>query len=229
MASSPQKPALRRFGMYALVLLALGLVSSVIFVVTTDEPVFDRDDTFPQEVLVNTDRQPKVVFPDNLRTHDLSLNRFVDRFVRVCQKGKYSDFRLMFSTQSGDPILPDRFGSIFTALKEVRILQIDHLPKVPQVEGSVYLLTAEYELQNFAPRSAAGTMRARLAIHKEEGQWRIGPLPREATEALEALMAQKQQQEGKISNDESSPHQLSDASDWEVPKAAANQPVRLDQ
>ncbi len=213
-------PTFRRVALYGLILLALAFVSAVVFVLATDRPTIADDEAFPEPVILDLERRPNFVFPVSARTYDLSLNRFVDRFARVCMQGKYSDFRLMLS-RSRPPIHPPRFESNFNALKNVRILQIERLPDVPQVEGPVYLMNAQYELEDFAVKGGKSVRQVQVAITREDGDWRIGPIPRESLDQLRAFQATQaatasttSQPQGNITSD--------------APGASANRPARLD-
>jgi hypothetical protein len=210
------QPALRRFGLYGLILLALAMVSGVIFVILTDDPFIAASEAFPEPVLLNPENRPNFVFPESARTYDLSLNQFVDRFARVCMQGRYSDFRLMLSTRR-PPILPPRFESNFNALKQVRILGLDRLPEIPGVEGPVYLMRSEYDLQDFAVRRGEKTRQVQVAIAREDGAWKIGPLPREALARLRAYQAAQSQPAAPLPAEANTP----------LPRTTANRPARL--
>ncbi|HKQ49252.1 MAG TPA: hypothetical protein VJZ71_14365 [Phycisphaerae bacterium] len=213
-------PTFRRVALYGLILLALTFVSAVVFVLATDRPSIADDEAFPEPVILDLERRPNFVFPVSARTYDLSLNRFVDRFARVCMQGQYSDFRLMLS-RSRPPILPPRFESNFNALKNVRILQIERLPDVPQVEGPVYLMSAQYELEEFAVKGGKSVRQVQVAITREDGDWRIGPIPHDALEQLRAYQASQAAKVAPTSRPEGTRSP-------DAPSAGANRPARLD-
>ena len=225
MARFRTDPVIRRFFLYGLSLLALAMISGVIFVLLTDESVLTVTEAFPEPVILDPEKRPHFVFPEAARSYDLSLNEFVDRFARVCMQGKYSDFRLMLSTRR-PPILPARFESNFNALKEIRVLGLEKVPDTPGATGSVYLMKAAFDLQDFAVRRGDKTREVHVAIAKEDGRWRIGPVPHEA---LARLAAYKQAT--------SQPTTTEAALDLEPPvpttqpgptRAAANRPISLD-
>lgn len=182
------RPSTKRLVLYALILLAFTMVSAVGFVLLTEDPILTEDEAFIEPVILNMEQRPEFVFPLSARTYDLSLNRFVDRFARVCMQGKYSDFRLMLSSRR-PPILPPRFESNFNALKQVRILGIEKLPDIPDVVGPIYLMSAEYELQDYAIRGGEAVRQVQVAITREDGNWCLGPIPQEALERLRAYRA----------------------------------------
>lgn len=223
----PAFPTLRRFALYGLILLALVMLSAVVFVFASDERTLTAEEAFPEPVVLSAEKRPRFVFPISARTFDLSLNRFVDRFARVCMEGKYSEFRLMLSRRR-PPILPDRFESNFNALRRVTIQSIDQAPVTPGQEGPLYLMTAQYELEDYAVRGGEKIKQVVVGIAHEEGQWRLGPIPSEAIDQLRALKgspASMPSDDGPVTGDDS-PESPSD--DSAPPTAAANRPARID-
>ncbi len=181
------RPRVRRAGFIALVALAVLMVSAVAWVMLTQDDALDPGKAFPALIHIDPTKRPNFIFPESVRTYDLSLNRFVDRFIRICMEGKYADFRLMLSSRAGDPIVARRFESMFNALKQVRILALEELPPLPHIGGPVYLMMAEYDLEDYAVTRGNPTERVRLAIAKENGEWRIGPVPSDTLARLDAL------------------------------------------
>ena len=227
MAQPRTKPALKRIGLYGLILFALAMVSAVIFVLVTDDTVLTVDAAFPEPVILDPEKRPHFVFPESVRCFDLSLNQFVDRFARVCMEGKYSDFRLMLSTRR-PPVLPPRFEANFNALKEVRILGLEKLPDVPGVPGPIYIMKAAYELQDFAVRRGERTKQVHVAITHEDGQWRIGPIPHEALTRLRAYQqAQSQPADEADVVSEQAPVRIDPRNPDGSVHTSANRPLRL--
>jgi hypothetical protein len=190
MAQTFSSPTLKRFVLYGLILLGLALSSAVIFVIATDEEMLASEDAFPERVVLDPEKHPTFVFPDDIRSYDLEVNRFIDRFARVCLQGKYSEFRLMLS-QKSPPMLPDRFESNFAALKQVRILRLEKLPPLPQADAPLYIMHAEYELNDFAVKKGERTRQVMAAILREDGEYRLGPLPGGAADKLAAYREQQ--------------------------------------
>lgn len=213
--------SLRRSVVFFLVLLAVGLVSSTIYVIFNEEPLYDPDELFDSGVLVNPENQPSFVFPEELRSTDLSLNRFIDRFFRLCAQGKYPDIRLMISQHSGETLAPSRFESMFNAMKEARIKAIRRLPEMPNEPGPAYVLIAEYDLEPHALKSQKSNNIVRLLIRKEEGEWRLGPVSREIVAKIDA-------HEAATTKPSSEAESASQPSDDDAPKFIANQPIKID-
>ena len=78
----------RQLGLFGLILLAMGLLATVATVMVTDDASMSADGAFPEPVFIDPEKRPRFLFPDEVRTHDLSLNRFIDRFFRVCAGGQ---------------------------------------------------------------------------------------------------------------------------------------------
>jgi len=227
MASPRRTSPSRRFGLVGLLVLSLGLVGMVVWVLGSDDPLLHPKDVFPEPVIVPDDKKPRFVFADEVRTYDLSLNRFVDRFLRVCSEAKYSEFRLMLSRRSGDPVLAQRFEKMFIVLKEARIESVKRLPDVPEIQGPAYLLTATYDLEDHALKAKKTGHVVRLAISREEGEWRIGPIP---AQALARLRAYEQATSRPAGEEEVAAPDAGESKTpvSDAPKAAANRPARLD-
>lgn len=215
-------PNVRRYGFAVLVLLAVGLLTSVGVVIFSDDPLYDPDELFDTGVLVNPEKQPNFVFPEDMRTADLSLNRFIDRFFRLCAQGKYPEIRLMLSQRAGDALPPNRFENIFNAMKEARIKSIMRLPTAVSGEEPVFVLTAEYDLEAHALRSQKENNRVRMLIRKEEGEWRLGPVSREIADRLDALSDASAETDG--GDGASDP----DVDSSKPSKVIANRPVRIE-
>lgn len=187
MAAIDTTLGLRRLAFYALILLALTLVSMVTFVVLTEEDMIGSDADFPIWDDIDPDKRPRFDFPESVRTFDTTLNRFVDRFARVCVQGDYAGFRLMY-TDRDRPAPPDTFFNMFHAVKEVHIRAIEPIPASPGIDGPAHILLAEYTLEPYADPDKTGPRSIRLAITREDGQWRIGPIPGPLLRRLDAAM-----------------------------------------
>ncbi|MFH1420007.1 MAG: hypothetical protein ABII12_17165 [Planctomycetota bacterium] len=221
----------RRFGFIGLVVLSVVMVTTAGVVMMSEDPPLTGEDAFGDGVIIDPLKRPDIDFPETVRTFNLSLNRFVDRFARVCMEGKYSDLRLMLSKRGGDPLVARRFETMFNALKQVRILSLEELPEVPDLESPAYLMSAEYVLEPYATGKGRDTEVIRLAIAMEDGEWRIGPVPRELLALLDAY--KERLGEGSAGGD-TTPEQTSGDQpststkpDTHTTRPAANRPARI--
>lgn len=234
MAQIRTKPVLRRFALYGLILLAFALVTGVVFVLVSDRSTINIAEAFPEPVILDPENRPYFVFPEAVRTTDLSLNLFVDRFARVCMEGKYSDFRLMLSNQR-PPILPARFEANFNALKQVRIEGLEKIPVSAGAPNDTFIMKVTYDLKDFAVRHGERSKQIYVGINKEEGIWRLGPIPSEALARLAAYKA-AQSQPAAIDADivtESAPPAKANAATvpveaGESSRTVANKPMRIE-
>src|SRR5438105_961417 len=140
----PQHPGSRlaRYALYALVVLALAMVSTVAYVlITGDERERITNDADPSPPLPEFNSPPTLVFPERLRTYDSSLNRFIDHFIRATLEGHYNDFRQMW-TRRLDPVSSEKYLRIWKVVREVRVVDVRPLRKA---DGTIeaYLIGAE--------------------------------------------------------------------------------------
>lgn len=173
--------------LFILAVIAAVLGTTVVVVIMRDEgPVYSSGEVFQEDVHPDPELKPKFEFPDELRTTDLEVNRFIDRFFRICGEGKYSEFKLMYTSQPGKEIPPARFESTFNVLKEARITQLRRLPDLKQLEGPTWLVVAEFDLEDYATMKKKEGNTIRLVVGKEDGRLKIRPITRDAVEQIEA-------------------------------------------
>lgn len=166
--------------------------TAVVVIVRDDNLAYAPEDLFDEPIHPDPARKPKFEFPDELRTTDLAVNRFIDRFFRVCGEARYSEFKLMYTSQPGREIPPERFGSTFNVLKEARITELRRLPDLKQFEGPTWLVVAEYDLEKYAEFNKKEGNLIRLVVGKEDGRLKIRPITRDAVEQIEAHEARLQ-------------------------------------
>ncbi|MFO0972312.1 MAG: hypothetical protein U1A27_02570 [Phycisphaerae bacterium] len=189
MATASRQPIIRRAGLLAFILLALGLLSIVTYVLVSETRGFDPlAEVRLIDPPVDPARAPRVAFPTLARSFDPALNQFIDRFIRVCTQGRYSEFRLMY-TRRLDPPGERTFVAMFNAVEAVRIQSLDKLPPLRLLSGPVYRLRLEIDLADYAVRRSQKTRLLQVAVVQEGGEWAVAPLPRGSGEQLDALLA----------------------------------------
>ncbi len=189
MAATATQPRLRQFMLYGLILLALALVSAVVFVLMNDDPVYSAEELFSTGVIVDPEKQPAFDFPEEIRSTDLSVNAFIDRFFRLCASANYPEVRLLLSQRSGESLPPNRFERMFNAMKAARIKELKAFPDPENLDEKAYVLFAEYDLEDFAAKQQKKNNPVRLLIFKENGQWRLGPASRDILARIDAYEA----------------------------------------
>lgn len=161
-------------------ILAAGLLTAVFVVTRQDQNVYNIDEIFPSGVIVDPTMRPDFDFPEEIRSTNIDLNRFIDRFFRVCAEAKYSEFRLLYTSDNAQEVSPERFESMFNVLSSARILALRELPTGEDEDREQYLLVVEYDLENFAPTTKTRDNQAFLLIGKENDEWRfLGPRSRD--------------------------------------------------
>lgn len=161
-------------------ILAAGLLTAVYVVTRQDQNVYNIDEIFPSGVIVDPTMRPDFDFPEEIRSTNIDLNRFIDRFFRVCAEAKYSEFRLLYTSDNAQEVSPERFESMFNVLSSARILALRELPTGEDEDREQYLLVVEYDLENFAPTTKTRDNQAFLLIGKENDEWRfLGPRSRD--------------------------------------------------
>jgi len=124
--------------------------------------------------------RPDFDFPEEIRSTNIDLNRFIDRFFRVCAEPNYAEFRLLYTSDNAQEVSPERFESMFNVLSSARILALRELPTGEDEDREQYLLVVEYDLENFAPTTKTRDNQAFLLIGKENDEWRfLGPRSRD--------------------------------------------------
>jgi|GEM_PF-2367903 len=162
-------------------ILAAGLLTAVYVVTRQDRNVYNIDEIFPSGVIVDLSMRPEFDFPEEIRSTNIDLNRFIDRFFRVCAEANYAEFRLLYTSDNSQQVSPERFESMFNVLQSARILALRELPAGENdEEQEQYLLVVEYDLENFAPTTKTRDNQAFLVVGKENDEWRfLGPRSRD--------------------------------------------------
>ena len=128
-----------------------------------------------------------LVFPDEVRVEDASLNDFLERAMADCAGGDYEKFRLLWSVRQ-EPLPRDEFEQGWQAVEEIRIRALKKVMLAPDPEHGldkseeVYVILADVALDPTHPvaqRSATGGHReVVLMIIREHDQWRLARAPK---------------------------------------------------
>ena len=138
---------------------------------------------------------PSFEFPDSLRSNNESLNRFLDEFRGICERGEYERYRLAVSRQI-DPIHEGRFENIWHAVKHVRIELIKRLPaEVKELPAPAYAVMAKVTLREEYVKEEPHRYITIVAF-REEGEWVFAPSPDErVNRAMRVALRQAQGEE----------------------------------
>ena len=123
---------------------------------------------------------PAVDFPAHVRQEDVSLNKFVEQVLDICVRGDYDAYRQLFGS-AYRPTRETQFKQVWEGVKDVRVLRIE---KGPEADPRYYVL-AEVHLRE--AKKGRVERSVPVMVFKEAGEWRVGPAPKKAIEALRAL------------------------------------------
>jgi len=125
-----------------------------------------------------------LVFPDEMRVSDASINEFVTKAMTVCATGDYEAFRLLWSARE-DPLPRSDFEQGWHAVRgiEVRALQKAMLEADPSVgrenKERVYVLLVDV---TFDPAQKPGQneplRHVVLMVVSENDDWRLAKAPK---------------------------------------------------
>ena len=121
---------------------------------------------------------PTFEFPESLRSKNESLNRFLDEFRGICQRGEYERYRLAVTRQI-EPIHERRFENIWHAVAHVRIELIKRLPaEIEELPAPAYAVLAKVTLREEYVREDPDRY-VTIVAFREEGEWVFAPSPDE--------------------------------------------------
>ena len=141
-------------------------------------------------------KQPNLlIFPDDLRVADPTVNDFVTKAMNTCAAGEYEAFRLLWSVRE-DPLPREEFEQGWHAVQiiQVRALEkvmLDADPTAGRTEPeTVYALLAEVSLD---PTHKVGQKEPQrhvvLMLTREHEQWRLAKAPKPMREWVKDKMA----------------------------------------
>ena len=127
-----------------------------------------------------------LIFPDELRVQDATVNDFVVRAMNTCGAGDYEPFRLLWSARE-EPLPKDQFDEGWQAVQLIRIAGLRKAVVAGAAEepGSspageiVYIVLAEVQLD---PEHPAGKRQPQrevvLMLVRENDKWRMAQAPK---------------------------------------------------
>jgi hypothetical protein len=127
--------------------------------------------------LAPDEKPPTFEFPDSLRSKNDSLNKFLDEFRSICERGEYERYRLAVSRQV-EPIEEGRFENIWHAVAHVRIELIKRLPEMKEWPSPAYAVLAKVTLKDEYVKDEPQRY-VTIVSFQEEGEWVFTPAPDE--------------------------------------------------
>ena len=170
-----------------------------------------RTDLEPDEL------PPVFVFPDEVRVRNEELNAFIDEFKRICEEGRYRDYRLAVSRMV-EPFEKRRFENIWHAVQAVRVRLIKRLPASLELPEPAYAILIFADLRDTYPTDKPRRIFTVLAF-EEEGQWVVAPAPMNVNRAMRLAAGLSAEEDDPFAEiDEGAPPD-------ESPSAPATQPT----
>ncbi len=150
---------------------------------------------------LNQNARPRadlLVFPDELRAEDESVNEFVARAMTTCASGDYNAFRLLWSVL-GEPLPRDEYDKGWQAVTEIRIRALKEVSLSAGAQENsgesktAYVVLADVALAPSHPAARSEPQRqVVLMIVEERDEWRLARAPKRVrawvTERAEAQL-----------------------------------------
>ncbi|UCD27855.1 MAG: hypothetical protein JSV03_12215 [Planctomycetota bacterium] len=117
--------------------------------------------------------RPYTHFPSDLHTQDVSLNKFIEKALTICEEGDYDSFRQLFGT-AYTPTEQKAFERVWHNVRDIRVINL----KSDKKKQKVYYLHAVVRLRkpDKKERQRGDLV---IIIFKEAENWRLGPAPKE--------------------------------------------------
>ena len=131
----------------------------------------------------NSKKPDLLVFPDELRVADASVNDFVTQALTTCAKGDYEPFRLLWSVRE-DPLPRGEYEEGWHAVQTITVRALEKVMLAPDVKANraegetVYALLVDVSLD---PTHKAGQKQPQrhvvMMLAPESGDWRLARAP----------------------------------------------------
>lgn len=140
--------------------------------------------------------QDVLIFPDELRVADETVNDFVAKAMSICAAREYEAFRLLWSVR-GDPLPREEFEQGWQAVQIIKVralekVMIDADPSAGRAEPeTVYALLVDVSLD---PEQKAGQKKPQrevvLMLIREHEQWHLAQAPKPMREWVKKKLAE---------------------------------------
>jgi len=125
-----------------------------------------------------------LLFPDELRVADASVNDFVARAMETCAAGDYEAFRLLWTARD-DPLPRDEFEQGWKAVQKIRLRALEKVRLAPDPDAGrieaqeVYAAYAQVELDpSLQPNRPEPHREVILMMVREQDGWRLASAPK---------------------------------------------------
>ncbi len=150
-----------------------------------------------------------LVFPDELRVEDESVNAFVHKVMHTCASGAYDAFRLLWSARE-EPLPRDEFQQGWQAVKGIRIRALKKLKLAGEpasgpagTEQVVYAIDALVEFEpTYQARRLQEDREVIMMFIREHHAWRLARAPK----AVRTWIRKQQEPSSRSGNGEDAAH-----------------------
>lgn len=143
----------------------------------------DAETVDPQTEAAKKESAELLVFPDEVRVGDPSVNEFVERAMVGCASGDYDRFRLLWSVRE-DPLPRDDYLEGWQAVQRIKIRAVERVmlspdPKLGREKPEIaYAILADVALDPARPAGQREPNReVVLALIREQTAWRLASAP----------------------------------------------------
>ncbi len=170
----------------------------------------DAESVDPQAEAAKQESAELLVFPDELRVADPSVNDFVERAMVGCGSGDYDRFRLLWSVRE-DPLPRDDYLEGWQAVLRIKIRALEKVmlspdPKLGRERPEIaYAILADVALD---PERPAGRREPHrqvvLTVIREQMAWRLARAPSALRSWIKQRVHQRESDGVELADDRSS-------------------------
>ena len=125
-----------------------------------------------------------LIFPDQIRAEEASVNAFIERAMKDCASGDYDRFRRLWTTRQ-DPLSRDEYEQGWQAVQRITIRAVERVALTDQTDEGFsptelnYAILAEVVLDPTHPAGRREPNReAVMVIAWEQDAWRLARAPK---------------------------------------------------
>lgn len=147
----------------------------------------------PDKPTVAVQSKTNLIFPDQLRVDDATVNTFVRSALTQCASSDYEAFRSLWTAKQ-EPISKAEFSEGWDAVRRIEVRALEKVLLAMGDDGKttepVYVLLAEVELDAAARVGKREPIREIvLMLVREHDQWRLAGAPKEMREWVKSKLA----------------------------------------
>ncbi len=136
----------------------------------------DADDEINKQKLIVTEptvEPPAVIFPEQLKTDDVTVNEFIRKALEACRQGDYDMFRQLFGVTEQAPT-GAQFDHVWKDVKEIAVRRI-YTGKQQPLDYYVHVVVLLRQPDKYERTER----QAVIWVFKEGDNWHLAPAPSE--------------------------------------------------